>query len=223
MIETWQDLINNEKTKEYFKEMTYFLDNEYKTKEIYPPKEDLFTCFNLTPLDKVKVVILGQDPYHGPGQAHGLSFSVRPGIKTPPSLKNIYKELKSDIGMEIPNHGYLRNWATQGVLLLNTTMTVEKGKANSHEKIGWSIFTDEVIKVLNEYSDPIVFILWGSNAKSKKSFITNPNHLIIEGVHPSPLSANKGFFGSKPFSKTNDFLEKNNRGIIDWNIINHNE
>ena len=168
----------------------------------------------------VKIVILGQDPYHGPNQAHGLSFSVKPGIQPPPSLRNIYKELHTDIGCSIPNNGYLKKWADQGVLLLNTVLTVRAGEANSHKNKGWEIFTDKIISKLNERKDPIVFILWGNNAISKKKLITNPQHYIIQSVHPSPLSATRGFFGSKPFSKTNEFLKSINKQEIDWQIDN---
>ncbi len=168
----------------------------------------------------MKVVILGQDPYHGPNQAHGLSFSVKPGIQPPPSLRNIYKELHTDIGCSIPNNGYLKKWADQGVLLLNTVLTVRAGEANSHKNKGWEIFTDKIISKLNERKDPIVFILWGNNAISKKKLITNPQHYIIQSVHPSPLSATRGFFGSKPFSKTNEFLKSINKQEIDWQIDN---
>lgn len=168
----------------------------------------------------MKIVILGQDPYHGPNQAHGLSFSVKPGIQPPPSLRNIYKELHTDIGCSIPNNGYLKKWADQGVLLLNTVLTVRAGEANSHKNKGWEIFTDKIISKLNERKDPIVFILWGNNAISKKKLITNPQHYIIQSVHPSPLSATRGFFGSKPFSKTNEFLKSINKQEIDWQIDN---
>ena len=168
----------------------------------------------------MKIVILGQDPYHGPNQAHGLSFSVKPGIQPPPSLRNIYKELHTDIGCSIPNNGYLKKWADQGVLLLNTVLTVRAGEANSHKNKGWEVFTDKIISKLNERKDPIVFILWGNNAISKKKLITNPQHYIIQSVHPSPLSATRGFFGSKPFSKTNEFLKSINKQEIDWQIDN---
>lgn len=216
----WDPLLSGEFQKDYYKKIHNFLAREYKTKIIYPDMYDIFNALHFTQYKDVKVVILGQDPYHGPNQAHGLSFSVKPGNKIPPSLLNIYKELQSDLGCFIPNNGYLKKWADQGVLLLNATLTVEGGKANSHQKIGWSIFTDKVISLLNEREDPIVFILWGNNAIKKKELITNPIHYIVQSVHPSPLSAARGFFGSKPFSKTNDFLVKVNKTPIDWQIEN---
>lgn len=216
----WNDLLKDEFNKEYYRKIHNFLVDQYSTKTIYPDKYDIFNALNFTPYKDVKVVILGQDPYHGPNQAHGLSFSVKPGNRIPPSLINIYKELNEDLGCYIPNNGYLKKWSDQGVLLLNTTLTVEAGKANSHQRIGWSIFTDKVISLLNEKEDPIVFILWGNNAIKKKSLITNPLHYIIQSVHPSPLSASRGFFGSKPFSKTNKFLESVNKSPIDWQIEN---
>ncbi len=216
----WDPLLSSEFQKDYYKKIHNFLVREYKTKIVYPDMYDIFNALHFTQYKDVKVVILGQDPYHGPNQAHGLSFSVKPGNKIPPSLLNIYKELQSDLGCFIPNNGYLKKWADQGVLLLNATLTVEGGKANSHQKIGWSIFTDKIISLLNEREDPIVFILWGNNAIKKKSLITNPIHYIIQSVHPSPLSASRGFFGSKPFSKTNNFLIKMNKKPIDWQIEN---
>ena len=192
--------------------------NMYKNDIIYPPKDLIFNALKLTPYKDVKVVIVGQDPYHGEGEAHGLSFSVQKGIKLPPSLRNIYKELYDDLGIEPVIDGDLTKWAKEGVLLLNATLTVKKDTPNSHSKIGWEPFTDYVIKTLNNKSKPIVFILWGNFAKSKKKFITNPKHLVIESAHPSPFSANYGFFGSKPFSKTNAFLKKNNIKEIDWKL-----
>ncbi|GAA0071830.1 uracil-DNA glycosylase [Clostridium sardiniense] len=216
----WNDLLQDEFNKDYYKKIHNFLVNQYSTKTIYPDKYDIFNALHFTPYKDVKVVILGQDPYHGPNQAHGLSFSVKPGNRIPPSLVNIYKELNHDLGCYIPNNGYLKKWADQGVLLLNTTLTVEARKANSHQRIGWAIFTDKIISLLNERKDPIVFILWGNNAIKKKDLITNPIHYIIQSVHPSPLSASRGFFGSKPFSKTNSFLESVNKSPIDWQIEN---
>ncbi|WP_024615932.1 uracil-DNA glycosylase [Clostridium sp. Ade.TY] len=216
----WNDLLNEEFTKPYYIKIRNFLIHEYKTKTIYPDMYDIFNALHFTPYKDVKVVILGQDPYHGPNQAHGLSFSVKPGNRVPPSLVNIYKELHSDLGCYIPNNGYLKKWSDQGILLLNTTLTVEAGKANSHQRIGWSIFTDKIIELLNQKDEPVVFILWGNNAIKKKALITNPIHYIIQSVHPSPLSASRGFFGSKPFSKTNDFLIKINKKPIDWQIEN---
>lgn len=218
----WDEILENEFKKDYYLKIREFLKAEYSSRIIYPPMFDIFNALRYTSFESTRVVILGQDPYHEPGQAHGLSFSVKKGIKIPPSLVNIYKELKTDIGMEIPNHGELTSWARQGVLLLNATLTVRQGLANSHQNIGWSIFTDNIIKALNESSKPVVFILWGGNARSKKKYISNPNHLIIESAHPSPLSAYNGFFGSRPFSRTNEFLSKNGFEPINWNSINEN-
>lgn len=217
---SWSSLLKNELSKDYYNKILSFLESEYSTKNIFPPKENIFEALNLTPYANVKVVILGQDPYHGPNQAHGLSFSVNPGVRIPPSLLNIYKELHTDLNCYIPNNGFLKKWAKQGVLLLNTSLTVIQGKANSHQKIGWNIFTDEIISLLNDKTTPIVFILWGNNAISKKILITNPNHLILQSAHPSPLSAHRGFFGSKPFSKSNNFLLENGLSPIDWQIEN---
>ncbi len=216
----WNNYIGNEFEKDYYLKLRKNLSQEYKTKTIYPDMYNIFNALHYTAFDDVKVVILGQDPYHGPNQAHGLSFSVNPGVRTPPSLLNIYKELKDDIGCYIPNNGYLKKWADQGVLLLNTVLTVRAGEANSHKNIGWQIFTDNIIKVLNTREKPIVFILWGNNAIRKEELITNPKHHIIKSVHPSPLSASRGFFGSKPFSKTNEFLKNDNKTPIDWQIEN---
>ena len=199
-----------------FKNFYNMIMKLYDEKTIYPLKENIFNAFKLTSFENVKVVIMGQDPYHGEGEAHGLSFSVQDNVKNPPSLQNIYKELYSDLGIPPKNTGNLTGWAKEGVLLLNSTLTVEKDKANSHQGLGWQYFTDYVIKVLNLSEKPIVFILWGNFARSKKVLITNPKHLILESPHPSPFSAYNGFFGSKPFSKTNDFLIKNNIKPIDW-------
>lgn len=216
----WKDLLDDEFNKEYYQTLRNFLTNEYKTKTIYPDKYDIFNALHFTSYKDIKVVILGQDPYHGPCQAHGLSFSVNPGIKIPPSLLNIYKELNSDLGCYIPNNGYLKKWADQGVLLLNTSLTVRAGEANSHKSIGWEIFTDRIISLVNEKEDPVVFLLWGNNAIKKKNLITNKKHLILTSAHPSPLSASRGFFGSKPFSKINNFLISVNKKPIDWQIEN---
>ena len=216
----WKYLLDDEFNKEYYQTLRNFLTNEYKTKTIYPDKYDIFNALHFTSYKDIKVVILGQDPYHGPGQAHGLSFSVNPGIKIPPSLLNIYKELNSDLGCYIPNNGYLKKWADQGVLLLNTSLTVRAGEANSHKSIGWEIFTDRIISLVNEKEDPVVFLLWGNNAIKKKNLITNKRHLILTSAHPSPLSASRGFFGSKPFSKINNFLISVNKEPIDWQIDN---
>lgn len=214
----WDIVLQEEYNKDYFKSVVYFVNKTYKEKNIFPPKERILSALSITDYNDVKVVILGQDPYHGVGEANGLAFSVNDGVRIPPSLQNIYKELNSDLGIEIPNTGNLESWAKEGVLLLNTVLTVEKDKPASHKNIGWEIFTDSIIKKLNERMEPVVFILWGNFAKSKKSLITNPNHLIIESSHPSPFSVHYGFFGSKPFSKTNEFLKKNNIKEIDWEI-----
>ena len=195
--------------------MVKYLNKEYNERVIFPLKSNIFKAFSLTNYDNVKVVILGQDPYHGVNEANGLAFSVNENIKLPPSLKNIFKELESDLNIK-NDKGDLSNWAKQGVLLLNTVLTVVKDTPASHKNIGWEIFTDEVIKIINEKEEPVVFILWGNFARSKKKYITNPKHLIIESTHPSPFSCNNGFFGSKPFSKTNNFLRKNNIKEIDW-------
>ena len=216
----WKELLEDEFSKDYYLSLRKFLVSEYNTKTIYPDKFDIFNALHFTPYKDVKGVILGQDPYHGPNQAHGLSFSVNPGVKIPPSLLNIYKELNSDLGCYIPNNGYLKKWADQGVLLLNTSLTVRAGEANSHKNIGWEIFTDKIISLVNEKEDPVVFLLWGNNAIKKKELITNKKHLILSSVHPSPLSASRGFFGSKPFSKINNFLISINKKPIDWQIEN---
>jgi uracil-DNA glycosylase len=216
----WAEILADEFTKPYFLELQKFLEKEYQEYTIYPKKEDLFSALNLTPYEKTKVVILGQDPYHGPNQAHGLSFSVLPGVKQPPSLKNIFKELHTDLGCKIPNHGYLIKWAEQGVLMLNTVLTVRESKPNSHKKKGWERFTDQVIKALNQRQQPIVFLLWGKHAQAKKALITQSHHLILEAAHPSPLSARNGFFGSKPFSKINQFIVDHGGEEIDWEIGN---
>ena len=201
----WDEVLHDEMQKSYFKYIKDFIKEERLSKTIYPPAKDLFNAFKLTDFNDIKVVILGQDPYHGEKEAMGLSFSVRRGVRTPPSLKNIFKELKDDLGIEREDTD-LSDWAKQGVFLLNTVLTVEKDKANSHKDIGWEIFTDYVIKQINDILNNVVFILWGRQARDKKRLITNPNHYIIESAHPSPLSAYNGFFGSKPFSKTNNYL-----------------
>ena len=216
----WLEPLKPEFSKDYYKELYQKVIEEYKTQVVFPPSDDIFNAFALTPLKEVKVVIIGQDPYHNVGQAHGLCFSVRPEVDIPPSLVNIYKELRDDCGCEIPNNGYLVKWAEQGVLLLNTVLTVRAHQANSHRGMGWEQFTDAAIRVLNEEDRPIVFILWGAPAQKKKAMLNNPKHLILEAPHPSPLSAYRGFFGSKPFSKTNAFLEKNGLKPIDWQIEN---
>lgn len=216
----WQELLENEFEKTYYQQLRQTLVEEYRARTIYPNKHDIFNALHYTAYKDIKVVILGQDPYHGPGQAHGLCFSVQPQIPAPPSLGNIYKELKTDLNCTIPNNGYLVKWAEQGVLLLNTVLTVRASEPNSHKKLGWTTFTDHIITLLNQRPEPMVFILWGRNAQDKKAFITNPAHLILESVHPSPLSASRGFLGSKPFSKTNAFLKENGLDPIDWQIEN---
>ncbi len=216
----WLEPLKPEFSKPYYKNLYQTVNEEYRTHQIFPPADDIFNAFALTPLHEVKVVILGQDPYHGEGQAHGLCFSVKPDVEIPPSLVNIYKELQDDCGCEIPNNGYLTKWAKQGVLLLNTVLTVRAHQANSHRGIGWEEFTDAAIRVLNEQDRPMVFILWGRPAQMKKSMLTNPNHLIIESPHPSPLSAYRGFFGSRPFSRTNKYLKEHGLKEIDWQIEN---
>ena len=216
----WQDLLKDEFEQDYYQKLRQFLMMEYRTKTIYPDMQDIFNALCYTAYKDIKVVILGQDPYHGPNQAHGLSFSVKPGIVPPPSLVNIIKELQSDLNCTIPNNGFLKKWADQGVLLLNTVLTVVGGQANSHRNIGWEKLTDKVITLLNERQDPIVFILWGNNALSKSNLITHLNHTIIKSPHPSPLSAYRGFFGSRPFSKANSFLSSIGKTPIDWQIEN---
>lgn len=215
---SWQRLLADEFEKEYFQDLFKFIDQEYEAGNVYPPKELIFSAFEHTPYEQVKVVILGQDPYHGAGQSHGLAFSVQKGVKIPPSLRNMYKELASDLAIEPASHGNLTSWADQGVLLLNTVLTVREGEANSHQKQGWERFTDRVIEVLNEREDPIVFVLWGKPAQQKATMIDATKHIIIQSFHPSPLSANRGFFGSKPFSKVNDALTTLGKRPIDWQI-----
>lgn len=214
----WAPFLEAEMQKDYYQKLRTILIKEYRSRTIYPDMYDIFNAMHYTPYDKVKVVILGQDPYHGPRQAHGLSFSVLPGVEPPPSLVNIFKELESDLGCTMPNHGCLRHWAEQGVLLLNTVLTVREYQANSHQGIGWEEFTDHIITLLNQREEPMVFLLWGRPAQRKQSMITNPNHLVITSPHPSPLSAYRGFFGSRPFSKANDFLRKHGMEPIDWQL-----
>lgn len=214
----WDDILSEEFEKEYFKNILKQVALEYESKVIYPKKSEIFKAFRATSYKDTKVVILGQDPYHGVGQAEGLSFSVKKGIPKPPSLQNIFKELKADVGDDIPDDGSLLEWANRGVLLLNSVLTVEENKPASHKYLGWETFTDEVIKKLNNKTTPIVFILWGAFARNKKKYITNSIHFIIESAHPSPFSAYNGFFGSKPFSKTNAFLIKHGSSPIDWNL-----
>ena len=215
----WYDLLKNEYEKQYFVDIMNFLEKESVSKTIFPPKDEIFTALENLPYDKVKVVIIGQDPYHGENEAHGLAFSVKKGVRIPPSLRNIFKELKNEYeDFEIPNNGCLMPWVEEGVLLLNATLTVEKDKANSHKNIGWQNFTDKIIELINEKEEPVVFLFWGNFAISKRILITNPKHLILESVHPSPLSASRGFFGNSHFVKANKFLEKNGINPINWNL-----
>ena len=216
----WLEPLKPEFSKPYYAELFKFVKNEYSARQIFPPADDIFNAFHLTPLHEVKVVILGQDPYHNDGQAHGLCFSVKPDVAIPPSLVNIYQELHDDLGCYIPNNGYLTKWAKQGVLMLNTVLTVRAHQANSHRGMGWEQFTDAAIRILNEQDRPLVFILWGSPAQKKAQMLNNPKHLILKAPHPSPLSAYRGFFGSRPFSQTNEFLVKNGLQPIDWQIEN---
>lgn len=214
----WDEKIGREFEKEYYLRLRNFLKEEYTSHTVFPDMYDLFSALKATPYSKVKVVILGQDPYHEPGQAHGMAFSVKPGVQIPPSLLNMYKEINLEFGYPIPKTGYLMKWAEQGVLLLNTVLTVRSGEANSHQNKGWEIFTDEIIRQLNARRDGIVFLLWGNNAKKKKELITNPQHYILETVHPSPLSASRGFMGCGHFKKANEFLISNLKSPIDWQI-----
>ncbi|QHQ62527.1 uracil-DNA glycosylase [Anaerocolumna sedimenticola] len=214
----WLNVIGDEFHEKYYADLYKFVKNEYNHHVVFPKADDIFNAFHFTPLEKVKVVIIGQDPYHNDGQAHGLCFSVKPDVDVPPSLVNIYKELQDDLGCKIPNNGYLVKWAEQGVLLLNTVLTVRAHQANSHQGKGWEKFTDAVIQAVNKEDRPIVFILWGRPAQLKKAMLNNPKHLILEAPHPSPLSAFRGFFGSKPFSNTNQFLTEHGLEPIDWQI-----
>jgi uracil-DNA glycosylase len=214
----WAPLLEEEFEKTYYRQLREKLKTEYQTKVIYPDQQDIFNALHYTSYKDTKVVIIGQDPYHGPGQAHGLSFSVKPGVKIPPSLRNIYKELQEDTGCSIPNHGYLVDWAKQGVLMLNTVLTVQAGNANSHKGLGWELFTNRVIELLNQRETPVIFILWGNFAQQKQQLITSPHHYMIKSPHPSPFSAHNGFFGSKPFSKANMYLREIGSNEIDWQI-----
>ena len=216
----FKDIIAEESQKEYYKKLHDFVDNEYKTKTIYPPRDKIFFALKSTPYEQVKVVIIGQDPYHGEGEAHGMCFSVNPGINIPPSLQNIYKEINRDLGCKIPNNGYLLKWAKQGVLLLNSVLTVVKDKPASHQGRGWEIFTDKIIEEINKKNTPVVFLLWGNFAKKKQALITNPIHLVLTSSHPSPFSVNYGFNGCGHFSKTNNFLMQHCMTPIDWQIDN---
>lgn len=214
----WAALLEDQFQQDYFVRLREFLKNEYATNVVYPDKYDIFNALHYTPFENVKVVILGQDPYHGPNQAHGLSFSVKPGVPQPPSLKNIFKELQSDLGHDIPNHGYLVDWAKQGVLLLNNVLTVRAGQAHSHKGMGWEMFTDHVIQTLNQKPTPVIYVLWGAAAQKKQALIDTSKHYILKSPHPSPLSAHRGFFGSKPFSKTNQILKELGLGEINWEL-----
>ena len=216
----WLAELGPEFKKPYYAKLYEFVKNEYNTRQVFPPADEIFNAFHMTPLSQVKVVIIGQDPYHNDGQAHGLCFSVRPDVDIPPSLVNIYQELHDDLGCKIPNNGYLVKWAKQGVLLLNTVLTVRAHEANSHRGIGWEEFTDAAIRILNEQDRPIVFMLWGRPAQMKKAMLNNPKHLVLEAPHPSPLSAYRGFFGCRHFSRANAFLEDHGRSPIDWQIEN---
>lgn len=215
----WDIMLRDEFDRPYFKQLENFLTEERARYEIYPPQEDVFNALRYSSFQDTKVVILGQDPYHEPGQAHGLCFSVNKGVTIPPSLVNIYKEIENDLGIKMPGHGYLADWAKQGVLLLNTVLTVRRGQANSHKGKGWEIFTDRIVEILNQRQKPMVFILWGANAKSKTELITNKEHMVITGAHPSPLSAWKGFFGGRYFSKANRYLEMTGQEPVDWGIL----
>ena len=215
---SWDEVLKGEFDKEYYLKLREFLKVEYGTRVIYPNMYHIFNAWKFTAYEDVKAVILGQDPYHQPGQAHGLCFSVQKGVQIPPSLVNIYKELESDLGIKPASHGNLESWAQNGVLLLNTVLTVRQNQANSHKGKGWEIFTDRVIELLNQRQQPMVFILWGNNAKAKEKLITNPNHLIIKSAHPSPLSAHYGFWGGRYFSRTNEFLESTGQEPVDWRI-----
>ncbi|MFV0393849.1 MAG: uracil-DNA glycosylase [Coprobacillaceae bacterium] len=216
----FKDIAQTEFSKDYYKQLHQFIEQEYQTKTIFPPKQEIFRALNLCPFEDVKVVILGQDPYHGYGQANGLSFSVRKGVAVPPSLINIYQELHNDLGCAIPSHGDLTSWAKQGVLLLNNVLTVQQGRANSHSGKGWETFTLNIVKALNAREKPLVFILWGKNAKEKQQYINTNKHLVLTSSHPSPYSADYGFFGSKPFSKANTFLTQQQMQPINWEIPN---
>ena len=215
---SWDDFLNKEFNEPYFEDLSSFLKKEYETKKIYPSKKEVFSSFYYTDLDKVKVVILGQDPYHQPNQACGLAFAVKKGVALPPSLVNIYKEISDDLNIEMSNDGYLIKWAMQGVMLLNTVLTVEQSKPNSHKGKGWEIFTDHTISYLDKQDRPMVFLLWGNNAKSKEELLTNKKHLILKSAHPSPLSAYHGFFGCKHFSQANNYLAENGCEKIDWKM-----
>ncbi|MDO4781374.1 MAG: uracil-DNA glycosylase [Candidatus Saccharibacteria bacterium] len=216
--QSWREFVEAEAEQSYFRQLMNRVDAERERYEVYPPRQDMFSCFAACPLNRVKVVIIGQDPYHGPGQAHGMSFSVRPGVKLPPSLQNIFKELADDIGIEAPTSGFLEPWAKQGVLLMNTAWSVRRGQPGSHAGYGWAEFSEHVLQMFNEYKEPLVFILWGAHAQKVGQVITNPRHLKLASAHPSPFSAARGFFDSKPFSRANAFLANHGRGEVDWRL-----
>jgi len=215
---SWDTLLAEEFQKDYYQQLRKNLAQEYKTRTIYPAMDNIFNALKYTSYEDVKVLLLGQDPYHGPGQAHGLCFSVQKGVDKPPSLKNMFKELKSDLGIAAPSHGCLTDWAKQGILLLNTVLTVREGEPNSHKKLGWTTFTDKVIELLNEREDPVIFVLWGRNALEKLPLITNSHHYVLSAAHPSPLSASRGFLGCKHYSKINEILKSMGKTPIDWKI-----
>lgn len=217
---SWDELLKSEFKKDYYRELQQFLKSEYQEHVIHPDKNDIFNALKWTDYKAVKAVIFGQDPYHGENQAHGLAFSVQKGVEIPPSLKNIYKELNAEMGLYIPNNGYLEKWARQGVMLLNSSLTVRDGEANSHKGKGWEIFTDKIVELLNDRREPVIFLLWGNDAKKKQEIITNPQHMILTTAHPSPLSANRGFFGCGHFKKVNHMLTAMNKQPIDWQIEN---
>lgn len=219
----WQQILEGEMEKPYYRDLRRLLIDEYRNYTVYPDMYHIFNALQVTSYEDVKVVILGQDPYHGPGQAHGMAFSVRPGVPIPPSLRNIYKELEADLGIPPADTGYLLSWAKEGVLLLNTTLTVRRSSPMSHSKIGWEFFTDAIIREIDKKPEPVVFLLWGAHARSKKRLLTNKDHLVLESPHPSPFSANRGFFGSRPFSKTNRFLEEHGETPIDWKVYKEEE
>lgn len=218
--EEWENILSEEINAPYFHNLEAFLDEEWQHEQVFPPKDDIFSAFKLTSYEKIKIFVVGQDPYHDDNQAHGLAFSVKPGIKLPPSLRNIYKELKDDLGIPMASTGFLEGWAKQGVFLLNTVLTVRAHNANSHAKQGWEIFTDHVLKKVNERVAPVIFVLWGNQAMKKEELIDTKTHTVISSVHPSPLSAHRGFFGSKPFSKVNQILERQGKVPINWEIRN---
>lgn len=214
----WEEALGGERRKPYFRTLSSFLAQERARHKVYPSEADMFSAFRLTPLSKVRVLILGQDPYHGPGQAHGLAFSVKPGVPTPPSLQNVFKELHTDLGVPVPRHGHLDHWAEQGVLLLNAVLTVRAGQANSHQGKGWELFTDAAIRAVNARTEPAVFVFWGRSAQRKVKLVDSSRHFVLVGAHPSPLSAHQGFFGSRPFSRINTYLKEHGRPTVDWSL-----